>query len=81
MADVVAFFGLIFAPNSITKKNFFSNKLIFLKHAIFEKSKKIHSDSPKYCANFKYIINMNFFCNVMRVESRSPIDGIERNFH
>ena len=40
------------------KKFFFSNKLIFLKNAIFEKSEKIHSDSPIYYANFRYIIKV-----------------------
>ena len=52
MADVVAFFGKNFTPNLITKKQKISNKLIFWKNAIFEKFEKIHSDSPKYYANF-----------------------------
>ena len=37
----------------------FSNKLIFLKNAIFEKSEKIHGDSRKYFANFRYIIKVS----------------------
>ena len=40
MADVVAFFGKNFTPNLITNKFFFSNKLIFWKNTIFEKSEK-----------------------------------------
>ena len=51
MGDVVVFFEKIFTPNLIIKKMFFSNKLIFCKNAIFEKSEKIHSGSPKYYAN------------------------------
>ena len=58
MADVVVFFGKIFTPYLIIEKMFFSNKLIFFKNPIFEKSEKIHSDSPKYYANFGYIIKV-----------------------
>ena len=58
MADVAVFFGNIFTPNLMIKKMFFSNKLIFWKNAIFEKSKKIHSDSRKYYTNFRYIIKV-----------------------
>ena len=58
MADVVAFFGKNFTPNLITNKMYFSIKLIFCKNAIFEKSEKIHSHSPKYYANFRYIIKV-----------------------
>ena len=58
MADVVVFFGKIFTPNLIIKNFFFSNKWIFGKNAIFEKSEQIHSDSHKYYANFRYIIKV-----------------------
>ena len=61
MADVVAFFENIFTPNLITKKIFFSNKLIFWKNAIFEKSEKIHSDSPKYYIGHLMMRLCNFF--------------------
>ena len=42
----------VYSKFNIRKKKI-SNKMIFRKNAIFEKSKKIHSDSPKYYANFK----------------------------
>ena len=52
---------------------FFSNKLIFWKNAIFEKSEKIHRDSSKYYANLSFIIEVHtqkleavhFFDNVI----------------
>ena len=58
MTDVAVFFGKIFTPNLMIKQMFFSNKLIFWKNAIFEKSEKTHSDSRKYYANFRYIIKV-----------------------
>ena len=55
MADEVTFFGKSFTPKLLTKKIFFLTKLIFWKNAIFEKSEKIHSDSPKYYANIRSV--------------------------
>ena len=40
------------------KKNVFLKQIDFLINAIFEKSKKIHSDSPEYYANFRYLIKV-----------------------
>ena len=40
------------------KKNIFLKQIELLKKAIFEKSEKIHSDSPGYYANFRYLINV-----------------------
>ena len=58
MADVVVFFGKIITPNIVIKKIFFSKQIDFLKKTIFEKSEKIHSNKPKYHANFRYIIKV-----------------------
>ena len=38
------------------KKNVFLKQIDFLKNAIFEKSEKIHSDSPVYYENFRFLI-------------------------
>ena len=45
--------------SSIFWKNFYykfnNKKKVFLKQIDFEKSEKIHSDSPEYYANFRYL--------------------------
>ena len=55
MADVVSFFCKIFTSKLITKKKKIQKNRYFEKTPFFKNLKKIHSDSPKYYAIFRYI--------------------------
>ena len=57
---------------------FFSSEMIFCKNAIFEKSEKIPSDSPKYYANFKYIIKVRTHKNALGIKKLKPTNIFQK---